>query len=206
MNKSEFLSLLKTKLSGLPDEDIRERLAFYAEMIDDRVEEGLTEAEAVAEVGSADSIALQAASEIPLTKLVKAHVKPKRRLSALEITLLALGSPIWLALLISLFAVMLSLYAVLWALIISLWAVEISLAACAVLGAIVGILRMFTDGAAQGLAVISAGAACAGLFCLLLPACRASCSGAWRAAKKLTLGIKKLFIGKGNKQNEANDR
>ena len=48
MNKTEFLNELKDGLSGLPREDVEERLSFYGEMIDDRVEEGMTEEEAVA--------------------------------------------------------------------------------------------------------------------------------------------------------------
>ena len=47
MNKQEFLSQLRKGLAGLPQNDIEERLAFYGEMIDDRIEEGLSEEEAV---------------------------------------------------------------------------------------------------------------------------------------------------------------
>ena len=50
------------------------------------------------------------------------------------IVLLALGSPIWLSLLIAAAAVVLSLYIVLWSLILSLWAVELSLAVAALAG------------------------------------------------------------------------
>ena len=35
MNKREFIDKLRTKLKGLPNSDIEERLGFYAEMIDD---------------------------------------------------------------------------------------------------------------------------------------------------------------------------
>ena len=199
MNKKEFLALLKKKLSGLPKEDIEERLAFYAESIDDRVEEGLTEAEAVAEIGPADRIASQIMDEIPITKLVKERVKPTRRLSALEITLLVLGSPIWLSLLVSFLAVILSLYVVIWAVIISLWAVSVSLIACAAACPIAGIVLIFKGEGTQGLVLISAGLVCAGLAILAFPACRACSKGSWLLAKKLTLGLKKLFIRKGNK-------
>ena len=48
MRKEEFLSQLESGLYGLPQADIDERLSFYAEMIDDRMEEGLGEEEAVA--------------------------------------------------------------------------------------------------------------------------------------------------------------
>ena len=39
MNKEEFLNALRSALAGLPQEDIEERLAFYSESIDDRVED-----------------------------------------------------------------------------------------------------------------------------------------------------------------------
>ena len=39
MNKSQFLELLTQKLDGLPRHDIDNSIGFYAEMIDDRVED-----------------------------------------------------------------------------------------------------------------------------------------------------------------------
>ena len=46
MNKQEFLNQLRSGLNGLPHEEIEERVMFYSEMIDDRVEEGLSEEDA----------------------------------------------------------------------------------------------------------------------------------------------------------------
>ncbi len=37
MNKEQFLYELQLRLSGLPQVDIDERIAFYSEMIDDRI-------------------------------------------------------------------------------------------------------------------------------------------------------------------------
>ena len=48
MRKQEFLSALKRSMKGLPKSEIDERISFYSEMIDDRVEEGFSEEEAVA--------------------------------------------------------------------------------------------------------------------------------------------------------------
>ena len=59
-------------------------------MIDDRMEEGLTEAEAIAGIGSVDKIVTQIVAETPITKLVREKVKPKRSLQAWEIILLVL--------------------------------------------------------------------------------------------------------------------
>ena len=96
MNKSEFLGTLRKGLHGLPQNDIEERLAFYGEMIDDRIEEGLSEDEAVSAVGDVNEIAAQTVAETPFAKIAKERIRPKRRLKAWEIVLIALGSPIFL--------------------------------------------------------------------------------------------------------------
>ena len=88
MTKQEFLVDLGLGLSCLPQEDAEERLSFYSEMIDDRIEEGLSEEEAVREMGAVDGIVSQIVAEVPLSKLVKKKIKPKRRLRAWEIVLL----------------------------------------------------------------------------------------------------------------------
>ena len=64
MTKVKFLMLMHEKLAGLPRDEVEERLTFYCEMIDDRIEEGLTEEEAVAAVGSVEEISAQITSEL----------------------------------------------------------------------------------------------------------------------------------------------
>jgi uncharacterized membrane protein len=131
MNKQEFERNLSKGLSFLPVRERKERIAFYSEIIDDRIEEGLSEEEAVAEVGDIDGIILQILSDSP---------KPvKRGLKALEIILLILGSPVWLSLLVAFLAVALSLYVSVWAVIISLWAVFASFVGSAVGGVLSGV-------------------------------------------------------------------
>ena len=56
MTKHEFLQQLKEKMKGLPEADIEDCVNFYSEMIDDRIEEGLSEEEAVKDIGDADEI------------------------------------------------------------------------------------------------------------------------------------------------------
>ena len=112
MDKNAFLDELREKLSGLPEEDIEERVAFYREMIDDRIEDGVPEEEAVEGVGTVDSVVEQIMSEIPLSKLVREKVKPKRSLKAWEIVLLVLGSPVWIPLLVAAAAVVFAVYIV----------------------------------------------------------------------------------------------
>ena len=64
MTKHEFLAQLRKGLSGLPKDDIEDRLMFYSEMIDDRTEEGLSEEDAVLAVGTIDEIVQQAQEKL----------------------------------------------------------------------------------------------------------------------------------------------
>lgn len=65
MNKKEFLAALRAGLAGLPEADVQHWLDFYSEIIEDRMEEGMTESEAVADVGSVHTIVTQILSETP---------------------------------------------------------------------------------------------------------------------------------------------
>lgn len=196
MNKQEFLEQLRRGISGLPQEDIEERLTFYSEMIDDRIEEGLSENEAVSEIGSVDTVISQILEDTPLVKLVKQKIRPKKRISAWEIVLLILGSPIWLSLIIAAFAVVISVYAAVWSLIIALWSVFVSLAAAALGGAAGGIWFAVTAKAVTGLAAAGTGVFCAGLSVFMFFACKAATKGILLLTKKAALSIKGCFMNR----------
>lgn len=196
MLKQEFLAQLRDALCGLPQCDIDERLTFYSEIIDDRMEEGLSEEEAVAAIGSVDEIFTQVVADIPFSKIVKERIKPKRRLTAWEIVLLALGSPIWLSLGIAAFAVILSLYISLWAVVISLWAVFAALAGCALGGIVAAIVFACSGNLLTGIAMLGAGMLLAGLSIFMFFGCKAATKGTVLLAKKMALGIKHCFIKK----------
>ena len=49
-------------------------------MIDDRIEDGLSEEEAVGEIGPVDSVVSQIIADTPLPKLVKERVRSNRSL------------------------------------------------------------------------------------------------------------------------------
>lgn len=196
MKKREFLARLRVRLSDLPRRDVEERLSFYSEMIDDRMEEGLSEEEAVSAIGSADSVASQIAVDAPLAKAAKEKAKPKRRLKAWVITLLALGSPIWLSLAVAAFAIIFSLYVSSWSVVISLWAAFASVACCAPAGVVAGTVFALTGDGLSGIAIIGAGVACAGLAILLFFGCRAATKGALLLTKGIASGIKNCFSKK----------
>jgi uncharacterized membrane protein len=180
MNKQEFLKLLSKKLSCLSRQDAAERLNFYSEMIDDRIEDGLSENEAVLSVGSIDEIALQILSE----KAQKSE--KKRKFKTWEIVLLVLGAPIWFSLLCAAFSVCIALCASLWSVVISLWAAFASFAVCSPAGLIVGILQICIGNGASGFAIISASLFLAGLAIFSFFGCM--------ALTKLTAKLTKTFF------------
>lgn len=194
MNKQKFLAELRQGLTGLAREELEERLLFYSEMIDDRMEEGLSEQEAVRAIGSVDEIVAQIVMEIPFAELFKQKIKPRRALRAWEIVLLLLGAPIWLSLLIAVFAVVLSLFAVLWSAIVSAWAVFASLA-LSVIGLVpMGIVMATGAGGAAGLVAVGAGLACVGLSIFSFFGCKAVTKGAAVLTRWGVLTTKKAFL------------
>ncbi len=196
MNKEQFLDELRRELSGLPREDIEERIAFYEEMIADRMDEGMSEKEAVSGIGSVEEIARQIMSEIPLTKLVKEKVRPKRSLKAWEIVLLVLGSPVWIPLAIAAVAVLLSVYAVLWAVVICVYAVDFSFAAGTLAG-VVGVFAYLKAGNPVGaLFSLGTGIVCAGLAILMFFVSVWITKAVIKLGGRILLGIKISFVGR----------
>ncbi len=196
MNKQEFSEKLRCVLSGIPDCDVEERLAFYGEMIDDRMEDGLSEEEAVAAVGDIGTLVSQTLEDVPLSKLVKEKMTPRRKLKAWEIVLLVLGSPLWLSFLIAAGAVIIAVYAALWAVVIALWAVFAALIACAAAGVAGGIYLAVHGHVLTGIAAVGAGLVLAGLSVFAFFGCKAATKGVLKPAGKLGVGIKRRFIKK----------
>ena len=199
MKKQEYLDTLRKNLNGMPQKDIEHALSYYSEMIDDRIEDGMSETEATADIVSPEEAAAETLRAIPLHKLVIERVRPKRALRVWEIILLALGSPIWLSLLIAAVAVVFSVYAVLWSLVAVLYAVELSLAA----GGVVGLALCFYycasayhNGIAEALMLLGMGLVSAGLvFPMHIASVKATKSMAC-LGKRILLLIKGFFVRK----------
>lgn len=194
MVKEEFLAKLRKGLSGLPEDDIEEYLIFYGEMIDDQIEDGVLEEEAICNIGDVDEIVLNIIEEIPIGKLVKEKITPKKKLRIWEIILLILGSPIWLAILIVVLAVILSLYIVLWSVIVVLWAIFVAFVVCAISGIIMGVYGIISWNVPAGIAIIAVGIVSAGISVLIFFGCKAATKGIIKLTKKFAMWIKNLFI------------
>ena len=198
MTREEFSEKLRKKISGLPEDEIEGRVSFYNEIIDDRMEEGMSEEDAVESIGSVDSVADQIMAEIPFSKLIEHKVNQsnagsegKKRNTGRVITLIALF-PVW----IILFALILALYIVLWALVLSLYIVVIAFALVSLSG-IPGTVYMFVQGRnPEALLVLGAAIFLAGLAIALVVASVAATRGTVRLMKRIALGVKSIFVGK----------
>ena len=195
MDKFTFLTELRAKLWAIPEEDAVASVEYYAEMIDERIEEGLCEEEAVAAIGNPEDIARNIIAETPASQLTKPAAKPGRKLAWWEITLLILGFPLWGSLAISVASLVFSVWVSLWSGVISLYAAAFALVVSAV-GCLVGSVFMFDSGFAPVVVALGAALVCAGLGILLFMLSNLAAKGMIALTKLIGKGIKKIFGGK----------
>ena len=198
MKKEEFLTELRTRLAGLPKDDLDDRIIFYSEMIDDRIDEGKSEEEAIKELGGVDHIVNEIAKETPLVKLVKEKVAPKRQLATWEIILIVLGFPIWLPLLIVAAVLILVFYLLIWIFVIVFYIIEVSFIVASV-GLLVAFF-MYLFGGQFNLMMLGGSICCAGLAILFFFACIGITKATLSLSKVIMLGIKRAFIKKGRNE------
>lgn len=195
MNKNEFLKELEIRLQVFDKSEIENRLTYYSEIIEDHIEDGQNEEQAVDSLGNMDTIINEILQQTPITKLAKAKLN-RKTLRGWEIALLIIGLPLWFPLLIAAFAVILSVYVSIWSVIISLWATFASVVACGFAGMIAGMGFILTGSTLSGVALIGAGITLAGLSIFLFFGCKAATDGTIWLTKIMVLKFKNSFIKK----------
>ena len=165
MTKSDFLSALREKLTSLsaPMEEISRSVTYYREMIDDKIEEGLSEEEAVLSLGDPEEIALEICRGMSDQEGII-----RKKVSALPLVLIILGSPLWLPLLAAAAILIFSAFIVLWAAVIVIAAAELSLVVSSAAGIVGGVWYAFTESLLSGVFTVGVGFICGGLFLILL--------------------------------------
>ena len=139
MTKEQFLNELQNRLSFLPSSEVAPFISYYREMIEDRMEEGMSEADAVAGLGDIGRIVEVIQYEMPVTSLVVSSVKEKTNEAkakaesrwpawgkGLVIALLILGAPLWLSLLVAAGGVLAGLLAAVVGVIVAVVAVVVA--------------------------------------------------------------------------------
>lgn len=192
MTKQEFLSELERALGKLPHTEAEQALAFYDEAISDRMEDGLSEAEAVADLGPIDAIAAQIAAETP--PIPRAIARANTGSRTLNIVLLAVFSPIWVPIVLALAAATLAVYVAIWAVIAALWAVDavlvlMPLAGLAALASTVGGGMPLPGVFVFGLSLVSSGFGLVAFFAVLWAS-----KLLFRATRSFARWIASLFV------------
>ena len=188
MKKTEFLSQLRQKLSLMPPRDIEKILEYYSEMIDDYIENGYSQDAAVAQMGSVNDVAAQILANAQNTVCGASYVQ-KQKKSALQITLLILGFPVWFPLLVTVFCLLLTAAILIATLAMVLpWSLVISFGASAV--ALLMATATILMGEGIGAAVLVLGVAF-----VLAALCIFSLWAALRLTKLGARGIGAMFRG-----------
>lgn len=161
MNKQEYIKELKAALKGADKTEVSRTIEFYSEMIDDALEDGMSENEVISGLETPSAVAARIAGETVAEKRKQGH-------PALFIIAVVLASPIWLPIVVSVIAVILSVYISLWAVVGSLIVSAIGTAAGAVLGVITSVMMYASSGMANSLFIFGTSLAAAGAAIYLM--------------------------------------
>ncbi len=177
MKKLEFINELGAQLHSMPVEEVRPLLDYYMEIVADRMEDGMTEEEAVASLGPIPELAEKILAEQPQTEqepepiptpapLPEPVPQAKRRWSGSSIVLAIILSPLWLTLLCVLISVEIAVWVTLASLVVSFGALILG----GIAGSILSLIPMFDPVSISARIFVSGcSLVCSGISCLLLP-------------------------------------
>jgi uncharacterized membrane protein len=189
MSKQEFLARLSDALPRLKRTERKRVLSYYSEMIDDRAEDGESEQDIIASLGSIDEITAGIIED------AASRGELKKNISVLAGVLIVVGSPVWLPLLVTALVLAVTFYALAWVLVAVMFSIVVSLAAAGISG-IVGLFIYMSTNVSLAVFTFGVGLAGAGL-CIL------SLFPSVEAAKWLVRGTGRAFrktVGKIRRQ------
>jgi len=198
MTKFEFLTAVRSRLYGLPAEDVQRSLDYFAEMIDDHIEDGMSEAEAVAAIGTPDEAAASILGEVPLTKIVATKIKPKRNLHVWEIVLLVLFAPALFGLAIAAVALIFSAYITVFSIAIATFSCVLAFSVASIASILYAPHMIVTGSILQGLCYIGFALTFIGLAILFFHLTVVLGKAAAIMIKKMMTGLKRVIVGKRN--------
>lgn len=193
MDKQQFLEAIRDGLNGLPQSDIEKYLDYYSEMIEDRMEDGASQEEAVASMESVEEIVRQILPDVPGPQTTEEQESAGHSLRPWEVVLLVLGSPVWLSLALAGFFLILAFYMILWSVVLVFYAVDLVFAAAGVSGIAAGIMLPFSGMHTQAVFLLGIGLVCAGIAILLFFVFYKVTRGMAVLSKKIICRIRTLF-------------
>lgn len=197
MTKKEFLAKGRKALSHLSKEELEERLAFYGEMIDDRMEEGLSETDAVMQILKSE----ETVAHLFLDESFEEEKDEEKKGvgEGAKTALIVAGSPLWFALTVAAVVLWISLAATAFSVVVAVWSVFISFAVTAPVSVLGGIVIALFGRPLAGVAMVGVGLICAGLAVFTYYGAKVVGKGGWRLVKKSVAAVKKCFEKKGEK-------
>ena len=69
MNRNQFIDILARKLSSLPEQEIKQTIDYYYEIISDKINDGMSEDQAIESLGSIDEIVAATLSDTATNNL-----------------------------------------------------------------------------------------------------------------------------------------
>ena len=201
MTKNEFTARLRKFLGGLSQEDIERSTAFYSEMIDDSIEDGMSEEEAVEALGNIEDIVISIKSENTdkakkdaetgyKTKYTSEKGK-KGRISKKRLIAVIATFPLWIGIVAGLFGV----YIGLWGTFVGLCGAAIGFAVGAVGGLIVSPV-LFAASVYTGLMLVGCSLMLGGLVVPFVFVLKIIAKGLVEIFKLSVRGIKAILITK----------
>ncbi len=189
MTEKEYLKELKRNLSALKRSDRNSLIEFYKEMIEDKIENGKTEREAIAELEPADVVAKRTLAEYGIDE---EELSKRKKISGTTLALVIIGSPLWIPLAIAALAIVLAVAISILAVIISIASACIGVTLSSPFFLVMGIITAFSD-VGTGLIAIGYGLSAAALGILAV-------TGIYKLIAYIVKKIKEIIIrNKGSK-------
>ena len=205
MTRTDFLNELKNLIKDYPAEETEKSIEYYSEMIDDRIEDGMSEEEAVKSLGDVKDIAKEIEIEMPMKTIVKKKVKEKKEenIPVWVILLLIFGFPVWAPLLLALGVCAFSLYIALWSVVLALWAVDVALFLAVIAGLLAIGITMIKGSMLSAMIYFGITLILIGLALLGLIGCFYASKGLAALFAAIFKSIKKKLISKNEKEKEV---
>jgi uncharacterized membrane protein len=192
MTKDQFLKKLNSKISILPQNEIAKCITFYSESIEDRMEEGMKEEDAVADIGSIDEIAKEIINE----NSIKYSLDKEKKTKSVWKILAICGFPLWLPLALAFGATGLALYISLWTVVLALYTVVLAFGLTGVLLILAGVIQFYRMGPITGGMIIGISLVLCGLSLVIMKPINQFAKSIIKCSGQLLKNIKKIFIRK----------
>lgn len=197
MDRSSLFATLSQRLQGLPEAEIKKVTDYYNEMIEDRMEDGYSEEDAIAALGPVDELVEHTLYDQSIPHLLRANVRPRGEgLSTGRILLLVLSSPIWLPILALAVALFIAAAAVLIAVVAAISGALLAMGVGAIASTISSVVYLVHGSVVPAIFAFGAALVMAGMVFLLVP--YVAKVGRWYVEQmhRLIRFVKKPFVKK----------